>query len=280
MNTTPGPISEHPESVRLCELAASLREEVVRLLTGHDLLLHTVRPNLLALYQVRLAPWEMRLLKEQCATARLRRMIEMVQAGLNSGCLPEMCEVEKCLDDEFELWQVRIREAASRLEDAGQLLAHSMSPADDQEFKKLYRHLVKTLHPDVAPVQTEEMRLLWPRVQAAHERHDLCELRALSELVGRLAVPPAAPGSFAALQDQCEALRRQIERLARRIGELETQPPLSMRDNLNDADWLEQRRAEIEQRIATVKEQHAALLAHLRTLPLGNIVYGNGFSQN
>ena len=60
-----GPISVHPEAEALKGANAFLRDESARLLAEHDHLLHAVRPNPLALYQVKLGPWELGLLKEQ-----------------------------------------------------------------------------------------------------------------------------------------------------------------------------------------------------------------------
>ena len=163
---------EHPDSGAWHRQLADLRETLTQLLARHDHLLHTVRPNLLALYQVRIGLWELQLLQKECQVARLRRQIELVQAAANHGRPPDPQAIQQTLDHEFELWQVRLREAVDKLEASKDLLQHPMSTADDQEFKQLYRNLVKQLHPDVAPGQPETVRLLWQQVQAAYRRSD------------------------------------------------------------------------------------------------------------
>jgi len=273
------PISVHPEVEALKAANGLLRDEAVRLLTEHDHLLHAVRPNLLALYQVKLGPWELGLLKEQCATARLRRLTEMVQASLNIGRLPVPAEIERTLDEEFILWQARLREAAEKLKDAEQHLQHLMSPEDDREFKKLYRGLAKQLHPDVVPEQTEQTRLLWQRVQAAYEHGDIEELRALSELARQLAPTITQPTSLDALKGEGEALRRQVERLARRISELQQRPPFTLQANLEDDAWVTARRAEVETQVAALQEQRRVMELRLRTL-MPEIIHGKWLSAN
>jgi predicted nucleic acid-binding Zn-ribbon protein len=263
---TTDPLSVHPEVEALKAGNALLRDEAVRLLTEQDHLLHTVRPNLLALYQVKLGPWELRLLKEQCDTARLRRLIEMVQAFLNVGRLPVMAEIGQKLDAEFILWQARLREAAEKLQDAEQQLQHLMSLDDDREFRKLYRSLVKRLHPDVVPDQNEQIRLLWQRVQAAYGHSDLAEMRALWELTQQLAPVVTPSTSMDALKTERETLRRQAERLARQIAELRQRPPFSLQAKLEDDAWVAARRAEIETQIVAQQEQRRVLESHLRTL--------------
>ena len=57
-----------------------MREFVVELLTEYDGLLHTVRPNLLTMYQTKSGPWELGLL-------------EMAQAALNARRLPILAEM-------------------------------------------------------------------------------------------------------------------------------------------------------------------------------------------
>lgn len=261
------PLAPHPEVERLKTANALLRDEVARLLAEHDHLLQTVRPNLLALYQVKLGPWELRLLEEQCATARVRRLTEMVQASLSAGRLPDAVEISRKLDEEFALWQARLREAADKLQTAQRVLANPMSPAEDQEFKHLYRNLVKLLHPDVAKPDGGQAAMLWHRVQDAYARADLVRLRELWELASQLVAPTISPNSLDLLQEEAKALRSQVEHLGQGIAELQAKPPFDLLDKLEDEAWLETRRQEIETRITALQERRRALEAYLSIIP-------------
>jgi hypothetical protein len=188
-------------------------------------------------------------------------------------------EIDRGLDDEFILWQTRLREAAEGLKDAERHLQHLMSPGDDREFKKLYRSLVKQLHPDVVPEQTEQTRLLWQRVQAAYEHGDIEELRALSELALHLAPVVTQPTSMDALKGEGEALRRQVERLARQVSELQQRPPFTLQAKLEDEVWVAARRAEIETQVAALQEQRRVMELRLRTL-MPEIDHGKWTSAN
>src|SRR5208282_2007968 len=91
-------IQLHPETQRLIDENSLLREELVRLLTDVDDLVQTIKPNLLAFYQTKIGLWELRALKAQFEVARLKRMIELVQACLNRGERPDLMEIEARLE--------------------------------------------------------------------------------------------------------------------------------------------------------------------------------------
>ena len=185
----------------------------MELLTEHDGLLHIVRPNLLAMYQTRLGPWELRLL-------------EMAQAALNASRLPILAEIETKLAEEFALWEERMREAAAKVEAAGYHLAHLMTPNESKEFKELYHKLVKALHPDVAAANDEQTRMLWHSVQNAYENSDLEAMKELLGLADQLVPTSVAPNSLEALKAAGQALRNQIERLSERIAQLRAPAPV------------------------------------------------------
>ena len=58
-------------------------------------MIHTVRPNLMAIYQTKLGVWELKLLKQQANAACLKRKLELIQAQINQGVLPNIFEIDK-----------------------------------------------------------------------------------------------------------------------------------------------------------------------------------------
>ena len=267
----------HPEVQRLRGENDLLREEVANLLTESEDLEHIIRPNLIALYQTQIGVWEMKLLKMQCQAARLKRTIELIQAALNQGRQPDMLAIEGQLDLDFLEWQQRIQEAGERIEAAQQRLQNLLPPEADRELKKIYYVLVKQLHPDLNPDLTEEQKRLWLRVQDAYEFGDLDELRILALMVDRSDV--ALGGSIEHLQHEQQILQTHIHRLLKEVETIESQPPLSMRRNLEDGRWVAKRQGAIQAEILEFNRRCEDLTKHINNL-IRNQSDGQTFSQN
>jgi hypothetical protein len=268
----------HPETQRLADENALLREELTGLLTEADQLVHVVKPNLLAMYQARIGVWELRLLRAQWEAARQRREVEMIQASLNRGQNPDPREIQGLLDLEFLGWQERVREAAERIQAAEHRLKHLLPPAEDRELKKLYYALVKRLHPDVTPGLTDDQQRLWRRAQDAYAARDLHELRALALLAEKSSAVAPVSKSLDRLREEQAALTRQIAEMLKRIERIEAAPPFTLRQQLEDDAWLAQRRQELEAEIERLRAQGKALAVHRQQLLSG--AYGTTFGQN
>jgi hypothetical protein len=272
-------IQLHPETQRLVDENSLFREELVRLLTDLDDLVQIVKPNLLAFYQTKIGLWELRTLTAQFEIARLKRKIELVQACLNRGQRPNLAEIEARLELDALAWQMKLKEAQERIQAAESRLQHLLPPADDRELKTLYYALVKKLHPDVNSNLTDNHKRLWQRVQSAYMAGDLTEMRALALLAEKSGgVPPAATSLEKLRMDQ-KILQKQIEELLRRIETIESQPPFTLREQLEDDAWVTARRAEIDMQIDELQSQRTGLESHLQQL-LPGPDYGKWFSQN
>lgn len=256
----------HPEIQRLLEANAELRMELAQLLTeAHDLV-HTLRPNLLALYQTKLGAWELEKLKAQFRVARLKRTIELVQAVLNRGGKPDMFQIEAQVKEEQVLWEKKVTEAASKLQRAEHRLAHLLPDEQNAELKKLYHQLVKQLHPDLHPDQPAGDKLLWQQVQDAYDAGDLEKLRALSLLLNNPQPPENTADALEKLQTEHAMLEKLIDDIEAKIEQLESQPPFTLREDLENEVWIAMKRTTIEKETEPLQAQASALEKHLETL--------------
>ena len=272
------PIS-HPESARLLEENAMLGDELAHLLTEAYDLVHTVKPNLLAIYQTKIGALELRLLQARCATARLKRTLELAQSAINHGKSPDWIAIEGHLDLEFLQWQAKIREAISAIEAAENRMKNLLSPEEDRELKKLYYALVKKLHPDLNPYLSDDQRRLWLRVQTARESGDLDELRALTLLSEKSGGTEINPSSIPRLREEQADLQKYIGAALARIEKIESEPPFTMRKSLEDSSWLNAQREEIERQITEQQKQRDNFEAQLKIL-LNTHGNGKQFGSN
>lgn len=270
----------HPEIQRLTALNDELRAELAGLLTeAHDLT-RTVRPNLLALYQTKLGAWELEKLKAQFRVARLKRKIELAQAALNRGGKPDIRQIESQVREEQVLWEKKLQEAAAKLQDAEERLAHLLSDEHNAELKKLYYQLVKRLHPDLNPDQDHGTRQMWQQVQDAYDKGDLERLRALSLLLHEPPKPADTPDALEKLQAEHAMLEKRITELEKKIVEIESQPPFTLREDLDNEVWVTMRRSALEKETEPLQAQAAALEKHLETLVPPPHVPGIEFGPN
>ena len=259
-------ISLHPEVLRLTEENSLLREEVVHLLTeAHDLV-HTTKPNLMAIYQTKIGIWELKQFRTQCQAARLKRKVELIQAWLNQNRWPDLAAIEAQLEEEFKAWENKIRLESERIAEAEDRLRHLLSDEDDHELKKLYYGLVKKLHPDLNPELTEDQKRLWMRVQEAYELSDIEELRALTVLVDHTVLPFSTASSLERLTKEQNTLEQHIQRLLKEIEKIEAQPPMPMRADLFNSDWVRNRCETIQTTIIELQQRCAGLTSHIENL--------------
>ena len=168
------------------------------------------------------------------------------------------------METEFAEWQQKIAAAARTLAGAERHLNHLMTPEDAAELRRLYRTLVKALHPDLHPGQGDTDRLLWLRVHEAYGHSDLEELRALTLLLEKPTDPaddlgPTAASAKEKLLAEREALKAQVERLLMEMNVVRSQPPFTMQRDLDDGTWIDARRAALDADCAAMVQQREEL---------------------
>lgn len=271
-------LTPHPEAARLAAANSRLRDELAALLAREHELHAVVSANVQALYQSRLGPWELRRIEAECEAARMRRRMEMVQEALNAGQAPVPQAIEARLDADFDLWRRRMDEVAQRVRDADSRLAHLLPRADADELRRLYRDLVKRLHPDVNPALDAEQQRLWPRVLDAYASGNLEALRGLA-LVSPAPPPADTPPTLERLRDEAEYLKARVAAASARIAETEGRPPLSWRSQLEDDAWVDGRRRALEEEIAGHARRRDAAASQLKLL-LASHGYAEPASHN
>lgn len=253
----------HPDAVRLAEACELLHSELVSLLLEREDLVHVVRHSLEALYLASFGPLKHELLALQVTNRRMVRRLELMQAALNRGELPDLSEVDRALDAEFLEWEVRLRLERARIDTALDMLEHTVSPADERALRSLFRTLALKLHPDVNPKQTPEAAQLWLAIQDAYGRGDLGRMKALALLAEGHGFPPPALDSLEALRARRSELQEQVRGIVARLAEIRETWPFTLAAKIEDAAWVEEQRAVIRAAIEAEKERRVDLMLAL-----------------
>lgn len=100
-------------------------------------------------YAIKIGCWEKGLLEAEVAARRAKRRYALIQAQVNQGNTPQYESIEAQLDEELSDWTARVEEAQTAYEQAlaWHMARVPMAPADAEELHKLYRTLMKRLHP-------------------------------------------------------------------------------------------------------------------------------------
>ncbi len=253
---------------RECEL---LRDELARLLVERARLLEVVAPALEARYYLRLGALQLEVLRLECEVRRLRRKLELMWEALNHDRTPDPRAIEVRLDDELADWRVRLAQESAKLNWARERFAAplSMSAADSRELLRLFRALAKRCHPDANPEGGDRARQLWHQASDAYARRDLESLRALALLADGLADPEPLNDVASALRQRRDALQTAIAQLLAEIEEIQRRFPFTIRQMIDDPEWVAGKRAELEQKRAALTEERLRLIAALTRIPDG-----------
>ena len=136
----------------------------------------------------------------------------------------------------------------------------ALKPEDAEDLRKLYRKLVRRLHPDVNPDGTENDLKLFQQAVEAYRNGDLSAMRILSVLAdtGGKALQN---DSLAVLEAERERLNACLETVRARAEKVRNSFPYVLRDMLEDPAGIEEYRHSLKIRI----EQYDAAIRELQT---------------
>ncbi|MDR1896506.1 MAG: hypothetical protein LBR10_06930 [Prevotellaceae bacterium] len=247
-------ISQSSEKDALKANYLLLKGEYVKLLTDKDCLLEWGKPQLEALYTIKIGNRQLDLLKLRLEVKRIKKMTELAVACLNRNEPVNWDKIEETVDMGLEKDYEEILTEASRVEHANYLLSNLASPERSVELRKLYRQLAKELHPDVNPDLTENQKNLWHAVRRAYEQGDLESLRALS-VMAQDVESYAEKLSAADFQLQIELLKAGIEKLLAEIKQIRSDFPFNIEKELRNEEWVKNQNEQTETLIKQVLEQ-------------------------
>lgn len=269
-------ITVHPEAQRLRDELARENERLMDLLVLIDDIKLQQNPQIEADYAVKVGYLENELLARQIDARRAKRALELARAAVNRGETLDaeaIARIEAQLQQELVAWRQKLDRALERAQKLLERRTGSMplSNRDARELKRLYRELVKRLHPDLHPYLEDGARKLFAMAQHMYESGDVEGLRALTATVEVL-MGSAAEGVCQAgdvleeLETELLAARGRVEVMQGRIKELKAAFPYALREKLADPAWVVARSEELRRHIAETEHAADAYCAKLDAL--------------
>ena len=243
----------------LIDCMPSLGMVTINALSAADSVIIPVQAQYLpAKGMLKLGSIEYKAYEAQCAALRLKRKIELIQAKKNRQEKVIISAIEETLDSEFAEYQKQLNEQIDKMNDAlKRSKAEVLSDEDNKELKKLYRKIVKALHPDINPDVSEAQVQLFDNAVSAYKSGDLGTLRIIGEMVGNNPLPEQRKDAMTQLVEERERLQGLLKSIRESIDNIKSEYPYTMKDILEDTEKTEQKKQELE----NILEQYNELIS-------------------
>ncbi|MDO5295510.1 MAG: hypothetical protein Q4F00_02550 [bacterium] len=236
-------IPAHEELKRKVE---KLRAEVSMLVLERDQLRYVVCRNLERAYMLAVGALEHQAFEAKCAVLRLKRKLEMIQAKRNREETVVLAQINKALDVEFAEYQQKLNEQIEKINQAIEdSKCRQLSDDETKELKKMYSAIVKAMHPDLHPNQSEAEQKLFINAIKAYKNGDIKTIRIIYTMREKY-IPEENEDIAATLSKDKKRLEGVLTALKEEIAKIKAEFPCTMEAFLDDQEQIEAKKRELQ----------------------------------
>ena len=231
------------------------RTELSMLVLQRDELKYVICKNIETKNMLELGNLEYRLYQSECIIMRLKRKVELIQMRINRQEKIDVATIDELLDEQFREYQQKLEEKIKKMNEAiernnGEVLTEQQV----KELKKLYRAIVKALHPDLNPNVTKQQIKLFQNAVTAYKNGDLQTLRIINEMISNNHSEDDNTDNIEKMRDELIRLDRMISSINGDVEKIKSEYPYTMKDILFDKEQLNQRKEELKDNIDQCNE--------------------------
>jgi len=236
-----------------------LRTELSMLVLERDELKFIICKNIETEYMIRIGSLEYKAYEAQCASMRLKRKIELIQAKKNRQEKINLNKIDEILEEEFYEYQQKLNKQIDKMNEVLKYnKSEFLSEEESGELKKLYRKIVKILHPDINPEVTLSQIKMLDNAVIAYKNGDLGTLKIINEMIGEPQMPEKHGDAFSQLKVEKERLNEFLNTVRNNIDKIKSEYPYIVKEILEDEQRLEQKKLELEDVLKQYKELNKA----------------------
>ena len=162
-----------------------LKDYLSNLIYEYEDLINHICPNIEMEYLLKFGIYEYELYKKELELNKLKFKLKLLQTEINHQNDIDLNEINKKVLDKYKEYEKNLKNSMNELEN---IIKHKdnyfeLDEEDEKELKRIYKILIKKLHPDLNIHQEDFKKELFIKVTNAYKNGDLEELKALYAMI-------------------------------------------------------------------------------------------------
>lgn len=250
-----GQIIEFPDDKKWRERIKELKKDLESLVFERDNLVFVVCENIKTEYLLIFGSIEYRIYKTYCTYLRLKRKKDMIQAKKNRQDKIKIEEIEDKLDEEFADYKKKLDEKIGEINEAlSRAKSEVLSEEETKVLKKLYKNIVKRLHPDLNPSVTDVEKELFYNATESYKNGDLPSLQIIYDIVCSGDDIKDEDLDGRSLADEVKRLEGLVGQIQEDINFIKSTPPYTWSTYLEDEEIKSERLSSLEEDLKSFEE--------------------------
>ena len=208
----------HPE-------VEKLKDRLSQLIFDYDYLINQICPKIERQYVLEFGLFEYDLYKLELKIDKLKRKIQLIQIEINHENEIDINKIDEMLAREFEEYEKQLQAQIDEIKSLEDVKTKKLSDEEFKKLKKLYKFLIKKLHPDLNPNQTFFEYNLFLTTVKHFENGDLKGLESILAIL-----PEEETEEISEIDD----LKNLVEEYEKRICDVKKDYPYNKKGLLDD----------------------------------------------